>query len=101
MPVLEPVRVAEPVPLSLLIERDAPGTDFAYDAVVAAVDANGAMLDLPIFLASFPAGVSSLKITGLGPDYAQSAKFVVLDMNPVGTRGCEGNQCIYPMRNPQ
>lgn len=101
VPVLEPVRVADPVPLSLLIERDAPGTDFAYDAVVAAVDANGAMLDLPIFLASFPAGVSSLKITGLGPDYAQSAKFVVLDMNPVGTRGCEGNQCIYPMRNPQ
>ena len=96
-----PMPIPEPAQLNLVIDRSAPGTDFAYDVIVGAVDADGALLDLPVFLASFPSGVSSLKVTGLGPEYAQSAKFVVLDMNPVGTRGCEGNQCIYQMRNPQ
>ncbi len=90
-----------PPQYSLLIERDAPGTDFAYDALVGAVDAKGALLDLPVFLASFPSGVSSLHLAGLAAEYGQAAKFVVLDINPVGTRGCEGNQCIYVLRNPQ
>ncbi|MCP4443840.1 MAG: hypothetical protein GY811_00660 [Myxococcales bacterium] len=93
--------IEAPAYYTLVIERDAPGTDFAYDALVGAVDAWGALLDLPVFLASFPSGASSLRLAGLAPGYGEAAEFVVLDINPVGTRGCEGTQCIYPIRNPQ
>jgi hypothetical protein len=84
-------------PYSLLIERAGPGTNFAYDVVVAAVDADGQLLNLPPFLASFRSGVAALTVAVLGPEYGEAASFVVLDMNPVGTRGCEGNQCVYAL----
>jgi hypothetical protein len=101
VPVPEPVSAEAPTSYALRVERDAPGTGFAYDAVVGAVDDQGALLDLPVFLVSFPSGVNSLQLGGLAPDYGQAAAFVVLDINPVGTRGCEGSQCIFPLRNPQ
>ena len=88
-------------PLSLLLERAAPGTDFAYDVVVAAVDADGKTLDLPVFLVHFRSGISSLVWNNLDPDYAEAKGFTVIDMNPVGTRGCDGARCIYPLRAPR
>ena len=98
-PATAPVSEAPGAALRLLIEREAPGTNFAYDVVIGAVDANGAaLLNMPLFLASFRSGVSSLLVEGLDPDFAKAAKFVVLDMNPVGTRGCEGQQCVYQLR---
>lgn len=84
-------------PYSLLIERSSPGTDFAYDVVVAAIDADGQLLNLPPFLASFRSGVGALTVATVGPAYAEATSFVVLDMNPVGTRGCEGRQCVYAL----
>ncbi len=97
-----PVAVKAPapqpdVPYSLLIERSAPGTNFAYDVVVAAVDAEGQLLNLPPFLASFRSGVGALTVATLSPDYGEADSFVVLDMNPVGTRGCEGDQCVFAL----
>jgi len=98
----EPPQAAQaPQSYTLHIERDAPGVNFAYDALLGAVDSEGKLLDLPIFLASFRSGVASLQIQGLSADYQKAARFVVLDINPVGTRGCEGDQCIYPLKNPQ
>ncbi len=95
-----PMPVAVPANFSLHIERDAPGTEFAYDALIGAVDENGSLLDLPIFLASFAAGVPSLEMQNLSEEYGQAASFVVLDINPVGTRGCEGSQCIFQRKRP-
>lgn len=105
------VRVPEPsgppstvAPYGLLIERSAPGTNFAYDVVLGAVDAEGLLLDLPPFLASFSAGVNALNVPNVDPDYGKASGFVVLDMNPIGTRGCEGGQCVFvlaPMRQAQ
>ena len=101
---LAPPAPAADVAYGLLIERSAPGTDFAYDVVVGAVDAEGQLLDLPPLLASFSAGVNALSVPSLAPDYGKASGFVVLDMNPVGTRGCEGRQCVFdlpPMRQAQ
>ena len=58
-------------------------------------------MDLPFFLVHFRQGISSLVWSNLNPDYAQAAGFRVVDMNPVGTRGCEGSRCIYPVRAPR
>lgn len=88
-------------PYSLLIEREAPGTDFAYDVVIGAVDAEGQLLDLPLFLASYRSGVNALAVPSLDPAYGSAARFVVLDMNPIGTRGCEGRQCVYSLASPR
>ncbi len=95
-----PVPASEPADFSLLIERDAPGTEFAYDALIGAVDENGSLLDLPVFLASFAADVASLEMQNLSLEYGRAASFVVLDINPVGTRGCEGTQCIFQKKRP-
>jgi hypothetical protein len=92
---------APDAPYSLLIERSAPGTNFAYDIVFGAVDAEGKLLELPLFLASFRSGVAALAVPQLDPKYGEAAGFVVLDMNPIGTRGCEGRQCIYPLAAPK
>lgn len=88
------VEVLEPQ-YSLHFEREAKGSEFAYDVVVAAVDENGKALALPTFLVSFQAGVTSLSIPALSPSYADAKAFTVIDMNPVGTMGCQGAKCIY------
>ncbi len=82
---------------SLQIERAEEGREFAYDVMLAAVDAAGKALALPTFLASFEAGVSKLSWPALSPAYAEAAQFIVIDMNPVGMRGCQGGQCVYKM----
>ncbi|MBL4633245.1 MAG: hypothetical protein JKY56_05205 [Kofleriaceae bacterium] len=80
---------------SLTIEREHHGLEFAYDVVVAAVDENGKSLALPTFLVSFQTGVKSLSLPALSPTYADAAGFVVIDMTPIGTLGCQGAKCIY------
>ncbi len=91
--------IAVPAPVaaqySLTIEREQLGLDFAYDVVVGAVDENGKSLALPTFLVSFQTGVKSISLPALSPTYADAAGFVVLDMTPVGTLGCQGAKCIY------
>jgi hypothetical protein len=82
---------------SLIIERDAPGTDFAYDVVLAAVDEEGQALGLPLLLVSFRSGVPAITESNFDPAYAQAAGFVVADMNPVGLHGCEGAHCVFPI----
>ena len=80
---------------NLLIERSSPGTTFAYDVVLAAVDKNGASLGLPLFLASFQKGVAATVLANVDAAYAKAAGFEVVDMNPVGLRGCDGGKCVH------
>lgn len=95
--VVDERKVELPATFSLMLERTAPGTDFAYDVLVGAVDDKGKSLDLPPFLASFQSGVPALGIPELAPEYGKAAKFIVLDMSPVGLRGCDGGRCIYQL----
>jgi hypothetical protein len=87
---------AEPTPFtSLVITREQPGSEFAYDVLLAAVDSNGDIMPAPFLLASFGAKVSTLAVPQLAPAYHGASKFIVLDMDPVGMRGFTGGTCVY------
>lgn len=85
---------------ALQLDREAPGQDYAYDALLEAVDSEGQSLGLPKLSVTFDKGEQGMA-QPLPAEYGKASTFVVLDINVIGVRGCNRpgqNSCIVQLR---